>query len=525
MLNMKEIKYNKLIVTLLGIVLLLGGCKKETNPVDTGSGILGANVSFAIKPEPGTEFFLNLYHTQEEDEPFYQRDPDVVLRRTLTTSDIEDGFTLPIEQLDRSGYAYVTAFVDLDGDEQISEGDIATCYFEHTLRDVMRGRATPSNVAHREFLTIEMSEVYTTLVPFKAEFQFPIPPATETVLTFNLYYADVAEPRFFDREPDAVITKTLTEQEIANGLTISLDDMEDRAYVYATAYLDINGNGVLNHGDIAMGYNDIPLKDILDGKVEADNMSEEDETVWSMGEWFIDENGTVVDIDGNVYTTVIIGNKEWMVENLKVTRYRTGASITTNLSNAVWEATYNDGRVGAYAVFPYTETGGAVQSEAEMIAKYGLLYNGFAVGDTRGLAPVGWRVPTDDDYKDLELAIGLPETLLDETSWRGTNTASPNVSLKLRSTADWPVVGTDDFGFKALPAGVRGSDGAYANFFNAGTTARAVFWTSTDGTTNTVGYRRMLESNRSHTILRSTITKREGYSVRCVRDVPDNDGD
>lgn len=508
-LDMKGIRYNKLIVTLFGIFLLLGACKKETDPVDIGDGILDANVSFTTKPEPGTEFFLNLYHTEDENEPFFQRDPDVILRRTLSAGDIEDGFTLPIEELDRSGFAYVTAFVDLDGDEVVSEGDIATGYYEHTLRQVLRGRTAASNVAHREFLTIEMTERYTTQVSFSATFNFPISPVEGTVLALNLYYSDTEESRFYEREPDAVVTRELTQQDITNGLAVAFDDLEDSDYVYATAYLDIDGNGTLNHGDIAVVYNDKPLNDILDGTVAVDNMAGEEDAVWTMNKWFIDNEASVQDVDGNVYTTVIIGDKEWMVENLMTTRYRTGEPIPTGFTNSDWTNTYNDGRIGAYAVYPFADAPG-VDSETQMIAKYGLLYNGFAVMDTRGLAPVGWRIATDDDFKELEMAIGFTQEQADATGWRGEGV------LKLRSTTGWPINnGTNDFGFTAIPAGVRAATGAFTHF-----NVRAIFWTSTpnEATPLTQNYRRIIEDPRADNIQRGIVSNREGYSVRCVRD-------
>lgn len=228
---------------------------------------------------------------------------------------------------------------------------------------------------------------------------------------------------------------------------------------------------------------------------------------------FIDTT-PLTDIDGNVYTTVVIGDLEWMTENLRVTRYRNGDPIARDLSNTEWAAT-NNGRLGAFAVYPYTETNGMVSSEAEMIAKYGLLYNGFAVEDARGLAPEGWRVPTDEDFKNLERAIGMPEALLNGEGWRGN--AGDRYSLKLRSTTSWAISGTDDIGFKALSAGIRSEDGGYGFFF--GNESRTAFWASTNSPgTDLRGYRRILQNNNQNSIARNVYLKQHGESVRCVRD-------
>lgn len=498
--------FSKLTLSLL-LLGIVGACEKDSTPATEGR-TLDVNVSFGIKPDPGKEFIVNLYYTDQEDEAFYGRVADEVLTHTLSEQDIEKGFTLTFEDFKESPFGYATAYVDVDGDGKLSEGDIAVCYYRQVLRDVMKGLSSADNVAHRFFLTMEMDQLYSTLLSFESEFTFPITPVVGTQLIFNLYYADQEETRFFERVPDAVETVTLKEEDIQNGLKLSLDDLEDRPYIYATAYLDIDGNGELNHGDIAMGYNGKSLRGIFDGELAADNMAGEENVVWSMEEWFEDEDAPSIDVDGNVYTTVVIGGKEWMVENLKVTRYRTGAPIAGGLSDTEWADTYNNGRLGAYAVYPFGNIDG-IESEEQMIAQYGLLYNGFAVMDPRGLAPLGWRVATDEDFKELELAIGFTEAQTNATGWRGVG------SLMLRSTTGWPVnPGTDDLGFKALPAGAREQTGPY-NFFNV----RANFWTSTADPTAplTRNFRRILEDTRWN-VNRGAIANREGYSVRCVRD-------
>lgn len=100
----------------------------------------------------------------------------------------------------------------------------------------------------------------------------------------------------------------------------------------------------------------------------------------------------VIDIDGNSYPTVIIGNQEWMAENLRVAHYNNGEAITTD-----WSAMREE---GAYGIYPYSDIDG-LNSDAEVVEAYGKLYDWYAVDDDRGLCPTGWRVPSDEDWDVL----------------------------------------------------------------------------------------------------------------------------
>jgi len=91
---------------------------------------------------------------------------------------------------------------------------------------------------------------------------------------------------------------------------------------------------------------------------------------------------TVTDIDGNVYLTIPIGSQCWTAENLKMERYRNGDAIPTGLSDGAWSSTTS----GAFAVY---------NNVTANKATYGLLYNWYAVNDSRGLCPTGWHEPTD----------------------------------------------------------------------------------------------------------------------------------
>lgn len=496
-------RYSKILLGLLSLLLIISSCKKD----DKGDKerTLDANFSFDIKPDPGTELTINLYYTDDEGESFYERTPDEVVTRILSETDIANGFTHTFQDFKQSSFAYITAYADLDNNKQLSEGDIAISYFNKSLREVMKGNEMAENASHRFFVTMKMDRLYSTLRTLDVDFTFPIPAAVNSKLKLQLYYAQEEENNFFERQPDLEKTTTLTQEDITNGVSVNVNNLEDVPFLYAIAYVDVDNNGSLNHGDIAVTYDNKSVSDVFDGKEQAGNIGSRSNIALNLSQFFINTDDLLKDIDGNSYTSVVVGNKVWMVENLKVTKYSNGESIPTGLSSAAWSTATSS----YYAIYPYTEATG-ITSENEMIAKYGLLYNGFAVIDPRGLAPAGWRVATDQDYKDLEIAIGFSTDQADALNWRGVN------NLQLRNVSGWPInPGTNDLGLSMLPAGVRNQSGAF-QYFNI----RANLWTQTGHETNQgVLYRRIIEDNRSTNINRSTVTKREGYSVRCVRDL------
>ncbi|MDD3050133.1 MAG: FISUMP domain-containing protein [Candidatus Cloacimonetes bacterium] len=211
-------------------------------------------------------------------------------------------------------------------------------------------------------------------------------------------------------------------------------------------------------------------------------------------------SGTVTDIDGNVYQTLIIGNQEWMVENLKVTRYRIGDQILHVTNDGTWGSTSS----GAYCVYNNTPSNANI---------YGNLYNWYAVADTRGLAPEGWRVPSNNDIKQLEMALGMTQSQADATSWRGTNQGS-RLAGRADLWTDGALENHPDFGssgFSFLPGGYRnGSDGRFNNMSNRGD-----FWSSTE-TYSYSAWTRKLHCYETQ-VYRNYLDKSNGFSVRCVK--------
>jgi len=238
-------------------------------------------------------------------------------------------------------------------------------------------------------------------------------------------------------------------------------------------------------------------------------------TAYGSTEVFTTLEGTVKDIDGNVYETVQIGDKLWMKENLKSTRYADGTYLEYVEGNSEWSSMAPDTR--AYCWY---ENDGANEAE------YGLLYswagamkgaggsNGVPSG-IQGVCPVGWHIPSHAEWMEMQ------EFLIENGyNWDGTN-AGNKIGKALASTYGWnesPAVGQPGFnqetnnssGFTALPGGYRSYNGSFAYIGNSG-----VFWTSTEEEGNVWRYR--VNHDRDY-LDGGAYSAINGFSVRCVKD-------
>jgi uncharacterized protein (TIGR02145 family) len=215
---------------------------------------------------------------------------------------------------------------------------------------------------------------------------------------------------------------------------------------------------------------------------------------------------TVTDIDGNVYQTVQIGNQIWMAENLQVTHYRNGDAIPKGITNVAW---YGD--TGAYCYYG---------NNASNWFDYGLLYNWYAINDSRCIAPAGWHVPTDEEWKECEMFLGMSQSEADDTGYRGTDEGGKLKSTGIleEDTGLWrsPNTGaTNESGFSALPGGMRDFDGSFGAINRI-----AGFWSSTEINSGHAWGREM-RADRSDIYRPEGVNKsikKCGHSVRCVRD-------
>ncbi len=207
--------------------------------------------------------------------------------------------------------------------------------------------------------------------------------------------------------------------------------------------------------------------------------------------------GSVKDIDGNMYTTVAIGDLEWMTENLKTTRYNDGKSIgNPGSDNNAWI----NNRSGAYSWY---------NNDISNKDSYGALYNWYAV-NSGNLCPAGWRIPDDTEWTSVNAFLA----------------ANAGGKIKENTSGKWqePDPGaTNESGFRALPGGVRFAEmpGGYGNtgtgyFYYLGKTGR--WWTATGHSSQNAWYRSVYFDSGS--IFRGYNSKSTGFSVRCVRDLP-----
>jgi uncharacterized protein (TIGR02145 family) len=185
------------------------------------------------------------------------------------------------------------------------------------------------------------------------------------------------------------------------------------------------------------------------------------------------------------FKSVKIGNQTWMVENLNVDRFRNGDPIPEAKTREEWMKAGEEGRP-AWCYYNNDPKNGA---------KYGKLYNWYAVNDSRGLAPAGWHIPTDAEWQSLIDYLG------------------DDAGKQMKATSGWweGGNGTNSNGFSALPGGYRSVDGTFTYIGGGG-----CWWGSTEYYAN-YAWGRGVYGNSGGVSGRYDY-KLNGFSVRCLKD-------
>jgi uncharacterized protein (TIGR02145 family) len=193
----------------------------------------------------------------------------------------------------------------------------------------------------------------------------------------------------------------------------------------------------------------------------------------------------VTDIDGNNYSSQIIGFQEWMINNLKTNHYCNGDLIPNITVNSQWAGLTN----GAWSYYDNFFSNSYV---------YGKLYNGFAVADPRNVCPCGWHLPTDAEWTTLTDYLGGLSVAGGKMKTTGTSLwGSPNLNA------------TNESGFSGVPGGYNGG---FFSQMNSG-----AYWWSVTEISSSQSWSRYIISGSS-SVYRTAAQNYFGYSVRCVKD-------
>ena len=185
-----------------------------------------------------------------------------------------------------------------------------------------------------------------------------------------------------------------------------------------------------------------------------------------------------------------------MVENFSGTTYRNGDSIPQATNGTEWvDATTN--QTGAWCYYNFDPSNEPI---------YGKLYNWYVIGDSRGIGPSGYIVPSEVDWDTLESCLG--GNSIAGGKMKTTGTTEDNTGLWNSPNAG----ATNESGFSGKPSGVM-TDGGVANLLNE----RGSFWTNTDigG-----GSAMVMNLNYGRTdVYHGPDSKGKGYSIRLKQGI------
>ena len=214
------------------------------------------------------------------------------------------------------------------------------------------------------------------------------------------------------------------------------------------------------------------------------------------------KNNTLTDYrDGQVYRTVTIGEQTWMARNLNYAYLVASDSLDSISVCYKGDSSYCSwyGRLYTWA---------AAMDSAAIFSDNGKgCGNGKSCYPTypvRGACPKDWHLPTQYEWTRLIEEVG------DESE----------AGRLLKSTEGWFIdkEGTDAYEFSVLPAG-RSSMGVASRVAYTERSSQAYFWTATECGSGNDAYGISFYS-ADIVMNNDFFFKYQGYSVRCVKDVP-----
>lgn len=210
--------------------------------------------------------------------------------------------------------------------------------------------------------------------------------------------------------------------------------------------------------------------------------------------------------------SVQIGDQVWMSKNLDVSTFRNGDKIKEAKTNNEWiSASKNKEPAWCY-----------LKDDAKNGARFGKLYNWYAVNDTRGIAPIGWKIPTEEEWNILidytdEIRYGSYKLKKhqywiiedDKMNYPGNSAVETKMIFYKGGWVNGDNL--NHYGFSALPGGMRYYNGHFTTMKNNG-----YWWTSTPYQENSALLKVMFSD--SDQIKTLDYYKSGGLSVRCIKE-------
>jgi len=221
-------------------------------------------------------------------------------------------------------------------------------------------------------------------------------------------------------------------------------------------------------------------------------------SLWNASDTLADWNcgNVITDVrDGKIYNTVLIGSQCWMSENLNIGARIDG--VNNQINNSIIEKyCLDDDTVNC-------DTYGGLYQWDEMMQ--------YVTSEgVQGICPLGWHMPTDDEWKTMEMYLGMSQSEADKIGWRGTDEGK-----KMKSTSGWYSNGngTNSSGFTGLPGGRRNDSG----LFDILVGCSGIWWSSSERSGyGTIAWDQSLNYNHDQTF-RFSSSKTFGFSIRCLK--------
>lgn len=193
---------------------------------------------------------------------------------------------------------------------------------------------------------------------------------------------------------------------------------------------------------------------------------------------------TIVDFDGNVYTTVKIGKQEWLAQNVKSVHYSDGTPINGAFdyeNNTAYTEEY-----GKLYTWPATMNGNVSVNSG--------------ISTIQGVCPTGFHIPSESEWREMANHVTALKSL-------------GGKQLKQSGNKHWETAnGTNTTGFEAVGAGfLQMAGGRYGNLKK-----QSYFWTATQFSPENA--RILLIYDNGSATLNHNMKKTSGRSVRCVKD-------